>query len=447
MRYNKKVERNLSELLKQSLSGSQLALLQRVSGEATALGLPLYIVGGFVRDLVLGRAGTDFDLVVEGDAIALARALTEKYGGKFTAHTKFGTAKIDVREWRMENGKPSLGDSQSAHRHPISIDLISARSETYHHPAALPTVKIGTIEDDLRRRDFTINALAIRLDGSHFGELRDDLGGWDDLENGLIQVLHPQSFIDDPTRIYRAVRYEQRFEFRISSQTIALVPSARAWIRKLSPQRIRHELDLILEEPRAARTLARLAELELLEAIHSALPWDESIAVRWEAARRPDLVGGREDRRALGWMLWLMSLPEEHLQSLHKRLHFMAVLLKLLLAAARLFSNYAFLANWRPSQCVEYLDEFPLFAVYAVYLAVPEGPARLALEEYLAQWRHVRQKTTGKDLRRLGVQPGPEYRAILRELRDAWLDGELQNEQDEKKRLSKELSVRKIRIA
>ena len=156
-------------------------------------GLPLYIVGGSVRDLVLGHRLNDFDLTLEGNAIALARSLASKHGGTITAHIKFGTA-----NWLLPDHLKI--------DHP-TLDLVSARSETYKHPVALPTVKLGSIADDLRRRDFTINAMAIRLDGSHFGELRDDLNGMEDLQNGIIRILYPRSFIDDPTRMYRAVRY------------------------------------------------------------------------------------------------------------------------------------------------------------------------------------------------------------------------------------------------
>ncbi|HEX2698461.1 MAG TPA: hypothetical protein VHM28_12195, partial [Anaerolineales bacterium] len=253
--------RNLSDLLQKSLDAAQMDLIHRVADSASELGFPLYIVGGLVRDLLLGRDGADFDLVVEGDAIRLARALAKKYGGKVTAHEKFGTAKIDIREWKMGISNHSLA----------SIDLISSRSETYKHPVALPTVSMGSIADDLRRRDFTINTLAIQLDDHHFGELRDDLGGEQDLENKIVRVLYPRSFVDDPTRIYRAARYEQRYGFKIAEETLALIPEARPLIDKLSAQRIRHELDLILEEPKAASMLKRLDELDLLKPIHATL--------------------------------------------------------------------------------------------------------------------------------------------------------------------------------
>ena len=180
------MDSNLSELLKKNISTKQLDLICAVADEATALGFPIYIVGGFVRDLLLGHPSLDFDLVVEGDAIKLAHALASKYGGNVTAHEKFGTAK-----W-------FLVDKHSF------LDLISARSEIYEHPAVLPTVTMGNIHDDILRRDFTINTLAICLDGNRFGELHDELSGFADLQKGIVRVLHPRSFIDDPTGMFRA---------------------------------------------------------------------------------------------------------------------------------------------------------------------------------------------------------------------------------------------------
>ena len=206
--------------LEKTLSPQQLTLLRVVAGVAAARHLPLYLVGGFVRDLLLGIPATDFDLVVEGDAISLARTLAAQYGGRVTAHVHFGTA-----QWF-----PPESDN-------LAIDLTSTRSETYKHNAALPSVKSGTLMDDLLRRDFTINTLAVRLDGDHWGELRDEQGGLDDLKQGQVRVLHQGSFRDDPTRLFRAVRYEQRYGFRIVPETLSLMRPAYPLISLLSAQR------------------------------------------------------------------------------------------------------------------------------------------------------------------------------------------------------------------
>lgn len=401
----------MAENLLTSLSDSQLDLLRRLADESAALGFPIYLVGGSVRDLALGRPVLDFDLVLEGDAIALGHSLVSKLGGKLTVHTKFRTAK-----WF-----PALSNFQPSNL-PTCVDLISARSETYKHPAALPAVKMGTLPDDIRRRDFTLNTLAIRLDGEHFGELRDELGGMDDLKNGLVRILHPRSFMDDPSRMFRAARYEQRYGFKIEPQTLALIPEARPLIEKLSGQRIRHELDLMLGEPNAESMLARLADLDLLEPIHPALTWD---VTTW--ARMQYKVNSIEER----WLLWLMSLTENEITSLNVRLKFTASLLKSLLASSKIFSMLSSFADLKPSQCVERLDNLPLTAVSVVTL-VAQGQPRQGLEKYLSEWRHIKPKTTGADLKNLGIAPGPKYQEILSHLRAAWLDGEVSSANEEK---------------
>ena len=438
--------RNLSVLLKESLVPSQLDLIQCVAEEATVLGTPLYIVGGFVRDLLLNRANFDLDLVVEGDAPSLARILEEKYGGKVTVHSRFGTAKWFLQGSKIRNWKTSES-IESIDSGPNFLDLASSRSEIYKHSASLPTVKMGRMEDDLRRRDFTINTLAIRVDGPLFGELRDDFGGAADVQKGIVRVLHERSFLDDPTRMFRAARYEQRLGFKIDAGTIALIPEARSLIDKLSAQRIRHELELILDEPKSAAILGRLAELDLLTPIHAALPWDESINQRIQLAElaeipnqvRRDVEVGQIDNRLMGWLLWLMGLTDKQILSLNKRLHFTAPYLETLLAASRLFVNLGRLIEWKASKCVEYLDEMPYSAIQAVYLAMPDRNLKLPLEKYIKEWRHVKPRTTGSDLKRLGLQPGPDYHIILRELRNAWLDREIQDEMGEKRRLEETL--------
>jgi tRNA nucleotidyltransferase (CCA-adding enzyme) len=294
--------------------------------------------------------------------------------------------------------------------------------------------------DDLHRRDFSINTLAVRLDGSHFGELRDDLGGLDDLDKKIVRVLYIQSFIDDPTRMYRAVRYEMRYGFKVADETLALIPKARGLIDRLSAQRIRHELDLILAEPKAASMLRRLAELDLLKPIHAALSFDNSTQHSLDNAKiSPEYVVPHLTPVHLRWLLWLMSLPEKQIESVNKRLHFTAPLFESLLASSRLFADLAFFIDKKPSQCVESLQELPLLAVYAVSLAALDGKSKAALENYLVRWRHVKSKTTGNDLKKLGIPPGLRYQEILSRLRAAWLDGEIYNEEEEKNLLIKTL--------
>jgi tRNA nucleotidyltransferase (CCA-adding enzyme) len=412
--------------LDQILSPRQLSLLRVVADKAATRQLPLYLVGGFVRDLLLGNPAADFDLVVEGDAIPLAEALAGQYGGRVTAHVRFGTAK-----WSPPD--PGLH----------ALDFISTRSETYKHAAALPTVKPGTLTDDLLRRDFTINTLALRLDGKHWGELRDDLGGLEDLKRGQVRVLYPDSFQDDPTRLFRAVRYEKRYGFQIVPETSSRMPHGRLLLGVLSAQRVRHELDLILEEEQVVAMLGRLAELDLLEPVHPALGWNATARGRFQNGLR-SLPGyplkphpSSHGSSFIGWHFWLMDRSSEDLESLEKRLHFHADLFNSLTAASTLSAGLHAFIGLKPSQWVRRLEELPLTAVQAVYLVTPDNQTRQNLFIYLEKWRHVKPKTNGHDLINRGLISGPRYRQILQRLREAWLDGEVKTESEELKLLDK----------
>jgi tRNA nucleotidyltransferase (CCA-adding enzyme) len=438
MTFSRPIDSNLSFRLLQAMTPKQGRLLRAVAEEATRLHFPIYIVGGFVRDLLLGHPGLDFDLVVEGDAVRLAGSLSRKYGGKITSHPRFGTA-----IWNLEGSKlagPQVFLEKTVNLH--SLDLISARSESYKHHAALPTVKRGMLTDDLRRRDFTINTLALRLDGEHFGVLRDDLGGLEDLQAGLIRVLHPASFMDDPTRLFRLVRYEQRYNFQIATETLGLIPEALPVIGKLSAERLRHELDLILEEEKAASMLKRMAELRILEAAHPTLQWNQAAQTRFlNGMAATTTLAQSPSRCNLGWILWLMDVPGPSLKNIEKRLHFESGLRDVLLAASTLYAKVDSLAGKKPSRCVAVLDGIPLKAVQVVFQALPDGPNRQVLKDYLETWWHVKPKTNGHELKKRGLQPGPAYKSILQRLRAAWLDGEIRTVEGEKALLDKLIDI------
>jgi len=415
-------DKNLATLLEKALPAAQIELIRRVASEADAQMMAVYIVGGFVRDLLLGYPSQDFDIVVEGDAIALGKALGKKYGGRVTVHKRFGTAKWFVQE----------SDLDARDELPEFLDLISARTEFYEHPTALPTVERGSIKLDLHRRDFTINTLALRLDGHHYGELHDYWGGLADLERGIVRVLHSLSFVDDPTRMLRAVRYEQRYDFEIEARTRELMDEARPMLEKLSPERVRHELDRMLDEPNRYGMLARLDELGLLRAIHPELPKPISVIALPEdenfASYAPP--GLLPPEQTLAWLLWLSPANPSTIKALSDRLRLPAALTKLLSAATSLRRDMPSLVGSKPSAWVDRLEDVPDLAVYAVYLFA-DGKARDALQCYLEDWKYIEPKTTGHDLKARGLPPGPEYQNILRQLRNAWLDGEIKSEEDE----------------
>ncbi len=426
---------NLSEQLESFLTSESMAVVRLVKAEAERLKLPLYIVGGSVRDLLLGHVIKDLDFTVEGDAAILAEALLRKYAGRVVFHQRFGTATWTLDESTFKRVNiPLPGTSEFS---PF-LDLISARSETYSQPGALPAVQRSTIGDDLRRRDFSINAMALRLDGKYYGELVDPLGGQVDLERGQIRVLHDRSFIDDPTRMLRAVRYAGRYEFEIESNTLSLIDDeAKAVLAGLSGERLRHEIDLIFEEKNRAAMLNRLAELGLLRPIHPALqftspllPPPEEVPAELGPFARPDSLSIKQ---TLGWILWLMPLPVPDIEEISKRLDFPAPLAAAARAASSLFADLSSFRGWKPSQWTFHLDDLPALAVYAVYLVTKNENLR----DYLLTWRAIKPTINGNHLKQRGLEPGPRFAEILRRLRSAWLDGEVRNQEEEKSLLNR----------
>jgi tRNA nucleotidyltransferase (CCA-adding enzyme) len=394
------------------LPSKKQTLLSNIATQASSLKFPCYVVGGFVRDLLLGRPVNDLDVIVEGDAIKLGKALVKTYGGKLTPHPLFHTAIWHLPEtWNLEPG---------------TLDLITARKETYSTPGALPTVTPSTIEDDLRRRDFTINAMAVRIDGDHFGELLDPLNGQTDLERGVIRVLHSRSFIDDPTRIFRAVRYAARYSFSLHPSSLSLINAeSLSVLSTLSGERLRHELDLILAEENAQEMLLRVANLGLLGEIHFALKKVASPIF-------PAFTSNEYDRTTILYLLWLVDLSAEDISSVAERLDFTADLKQSLLSASQLKINLPTLSGSKPSAWTFAFDKYPPVSIYAVHLVSHEQ----ALMDYLSKWRHIKPVTTGNDLKERGIPPGPRYKEILSALRAAWLDGEVKTQIEEKELLN-----------
>ena len=450
---------NLALRLETALPPARLSLLKAIAEVAHDQMAALFIVGGFVRDLLLDRPSLDYDLVVEGDAIQLAQALANKYGGRVTSHSRFGTSKWHISEIRAQLLKTlktesilSPEKSKSANNHsldnqqdlPDTIDLITARREFYNYPTALPTVERGSIKLDLHRRDFTINTLAIRLDGHYYAQLHDYWGGLNDLNNGVVRVLHSLSFVDDPTRMLRAVRFEQRFNFQIEDRTLELVKGALPLLERVSGDRIRHELDRIFEEENAHNMLSRLDELTLLTAIQSNLKWDDWIASRIQSLSKIEPEDdwnlestGYKLRTELGYTLWLIRLTSNRGWKVIKRLKLSKSLAEDIISAQELWQDVSKLASKKPSKIVARLDAAQPLAVYANYIASDDEPLREIIREYVFTWREVIPHTDGNKLRQLGIPPGPIYRQILQALRSAWLDGTIDSSEGEKSLLRK----------
>jgi len=399
------------------IPGVTRGLLERLAREGRSAGLSLYLAGGVVRDLLLQKPVQDLDLVVEGNAIRFARSLEKKHGGKATTHPRFGTA-----TWQLPLDWTGHGMTQN------SLDFASSRRERYEFPGALPTVEFSDIREDLKRRDFTINAMAYRLEEGSPGELLDPFGGRDDLQKRLVRVLHSRSFLDDPTRMLRAIRYARRYGFEIAPSTLRLFGGRAPQVfSTLSGERLRHELDLMLDEPKAAAMLQDAAALHLLERIQPGLraPGDR-FGLLLDSIPDPQLEI-EPDRRTLGYLLWLPDVAAGELGRIQERLAFSAGLGKYLSGAAELLADLSGLHGARPSQWTARLDQTPPFAIYAMYLQTGEP----ALASYLIRWRRIRPQTNGNDLLRLKVASGPAFKKILWRLRSAWLDDEISTHEEE----------------
>ena len=293
--------------MRQAFSASLLTLIRYIGEEAAELSDRLYFVGGIVRDLLLGRPVVDVDLVVEGDAIQLSRGLTRMYGGEVRTHSRFGTAKwlLTPKVWRQV--LPTI-TAEEIETLPTSIDFVTARTEFYTQPTALPKVAWSSIKQDLHRRDFTINTLAISLSPGHWGELLDFYDGRADLRNGIIRVLHSLSFVDDPTRILRAARFEARLDFQLDPRSEALIADALPLLDRVSGGRIRHEMEQIFCEERPEAALTRLQELGALQQLDPLLDIDERVVQRFKRLRT-ELDAGfwrldEDDLLILHWALF-----------------------------------------------------------------------------------------------------------------------------------------------
>jgi tRNA nucleotidyltransferase (CCA-adding enzyme) len=429
----------IADLLAQTLPPPFLELLHQVRDQANALGFSLYVVGGFVRDLLLGQPTLDLDLVVEGDAIALAHRLAESLGGRVRSHRRFGTAKLILQGPQRAGAPPAL-------------DFVTARTEFYAHPSALPQVERSSIKQDLYRRDFTINTMAICLDRARYGELLDYYGGERDLREGSIRVLHSLSFVEDPTRILRAVRFEQRLGFTIEERTEELLRSALDLLDRVSGDRLRSELLLILREPAPERAWARLHELGILQRLSPALTADEWTAEKLQELRRrcngwaarraageeagesvwPVVASGHVPCELLALAILTMRLRHVELERLLRRLSVPQNQATLLADTQRLYRLLPRLQQeLSGSALAAALRPFPEGALFAAWIAAEDPVIREQILRYQGQLRLVRPVTSGRRLRELGLEPGPAYAHILDALRDARLDGKVRTEEEE----------------
>jgi tRNA nucleotidyltransferase (CCA-adding enzyme) len=403
---------NLARQIEQYLPRQLLKLVKDISGQAAKQGQRVYLVGGVVRDLLLGYPNFDLDLVVEGDAVKLAQQVAETSQAKLLAYHRFGTAKL-----RYEN---------------FTLDLATARKEIYAKPGALPAVTPGTLTDDLIRRDFSINAMAISLAANDYGELADPHQGKNDLEHRLIRILHPESFSDDATRILRAVRYEQRLCFELESQTAELLKRDIPMLDTISGDRIRHELELIFKEKQPEFVINRLAELGVLQGISPFLKGDGWIVEKFGKARR---LKKPTQLPSLYFCLLIYSFSETGIEQFLARLNISAKLSRAMRDTLRLKTSLPSLdkPSLKPSEIYHLLREYEPVAIQANAIASDSAMVNHHLQLFLIKLRYVRTSLDGEELKRLGISSGPEMGKVLQILHKAKLDGEVRTKADEKK--------------
>jgi len=403
---------NLARQIEQYLPRQLLELVKDISEQAAKQGQRVYLVGGVVRDLLLGYPNFDLDLVVEGDAVKLAQQVAETSQAKLLAHHRFGTAKLGYENF--------------------TLDLATARKETYAKPGALPAVTPGTLKDDLVRRDFSINAMAISLAANDYGELVDPYQGKNDLERCLIRILHPESFSDDATRILRAVRYEQRLCFVLETETAQLLKRDIPMLDTISGDRIRHELELIFKEKQPEFVINRLGELGVLQGISPFLKGDGWIVEKFDKARRLKKL---TQLPSLYFCLLIYSLSETGIEQFLARLNIPAKLSRAMRNTLRLKTRLALLdtSPLKPSEIYYLLREYEPVAIQANAIASEPSMAHRYLQLFLTKLRCVRTSLDGEDLKRLGISAGPEMGKVLQVLHKAKLDGEVRTRADEKK--------------
>jgi len=402
---------NLASIMERQLPAALVNFMWLAGEIAHTRGERIYLVGGVVRDLLLGQANFDLDLVVEGNAIELAQQLRKINQGKITTHPRFNTAKLQWDNW--------------------SVDLATARSETYDKPGALPTVTPSSIDNDLSRRDFTINAMAIHLNPGFYGRLVDPHGGRNDLKHKIIRVLHEKSFTDDATRIWRGLRYEQRLDFHLERKTLNLLQRDISMLDTISGDRIRYEIECILQEKYPEKVFRRAEELGVLAKLHPVLKGNGWLAEKFDQARR--LTSPQPPEVGLYLALLVYHLTSEETERLISRLRLSKSLAQTLRDSIAVKKKMRSLATPGVSPSVIYrlLDGYSSPAIVANSLATESPVASQNIRLFLNKLKDIKVSLSGDDLIRMGIAPGPQIREILDLLHKARLNGKIATKQDE----------------
>ncbi len=416
--------RNIRKLMRERLPNRLMDMLVAIGRTAHDLGYNAYVIGGIVRDLLLYRPNEDVDIVVEGDGIALAKKYAGMAGARINTYDKFGTAVVIFPDG-------------------FKIDVASARMEYYQFPAALPTVEMSSLKLDLFRRDFTINTLAIQLSPDSFGTLLDFFSAQRDLKEKTIRILHNLSFVEDPTRVFRAIRFEQRFNFTIGKLTSGLIENAvkMDFFKRLSGRRVFSELRQILEEERPSPAIIRLADFNLLSVIHPSLILSKKLIDDIQAVEKVlawhDLLFLEESYNR--WTVYFLALIKgsekeisddicRHLELAPRHVKFFS---QDRLEVEKCINRLEYRPPETNSEIYSRLKEFKIEQILFMMAATKKKTVERALSNYVTHLRYAQVLIKGKDLIEMGVPPGPMFRQILDGILAAKLDGKVIDRQDE----------------
>lgn len=391
-------------------------LISLASDIASQNNMQAYLVGGCVRDLILGVKNFDLDIAVEGDGLKFAEDFAGRLKTKITRHKRFGTATVILRR-------------------NLKIDIATARKETYPHPGSLPLTIPGTLRDDLARRDFTINAMAIGISGKDCGRFIDFFGGKRDLKQGKIRILHNLSFIDDPTRILRAIRFEKRYNFRIEPKTLACLAQALRikMLEKVQPQRLRDELILILKEERPLKQIRRIQQLTGLDFIHPRLEAQAATVKLLSSIERVNRWFKRmyPKRRQLDtWLIYFMGLIRtlgvNDAKAVCRKFVFRKGEEKRILSYKKL--NRKFIlelkgAKIKPAKIFSLLEPLAYEVIILIKAEYKDRNIQRYIEDFFEIYNGMRIQIGGEDLHKLGVIPGPYYQKIFTQVLKAKLNG------------------------
>jgi len=427
-------QKDMRRILRERLPEKLIKLLQEFGKIADSLEYNAYLVGGFVRDLILRRENLDIDIVIEGDGVKFAKEFSRHFDVKVNVHKRFRTAYLIFPDG-------------------FKVDVATARMEYYESPGAVPVVKRSSLKLDLYRRDFTINTLAIKLNKNEFGTLIDYFNGMRDINDKVIRVLHNLSFVEDPSRILRAIRFEQRFEFKIGKLTLSLIKNALRinCFELINGKRLFHELKLILMEEEPLSCIERMNELKVLTALSPLFKWTREHRRVFEEIKKTvawyNLLFLEEkiETWKIYWYGLTYHLGISELKELHNRFEMSENKYEKMLSQREELDELIKALIQRPSnyQVYKLLSKYETETLLYVMAKVRSEELKKSISNYFTKLKHVKPQIRGKDLLRMGFKPGPIFGKILEAVHEAKLNGIVKSKEDEiefvKERFGEEL--------